>query len=111
MLHQVIELGYRSVEVLLIGREKISHSIRSHQKFLEAYDPELANIFDEEDESEMALLNLLEESYGAVRYEQDYRIEKDELLSILSRADLMQKKVFELYSLMIAQFRIMCRAE
>ena len=105
MLHQVIELSYHIAEVLLIGREKASHAIRSHQKLMQAYDPELAEIFKEDEEGDMIMLNLLDDAYLSVRYEQDYVIEKDQLLCILAKADRMEKRIKELYELVVEDFK------
>jgi len=105
MLHQVIELSYHIAEVLLIGREKASHAIRSHQKLMQAYDPELAEIFKEDEEGDMIMLSLLDDAYLSVRYEQDYVIEKDQLLCILAKADRMEKRIKELYELVVEEFK------
>ncbi|MDR6786105.1 hypothetical protein ABIE26_004425 [Pedobacter africanus] len=71
MLHQVMELSYRVAEQIIVGREKISHRIRNHQKFLQPYLPRVNQIFDEHNEGDM---QLLDKAYHAVRYEENYRI-------------------------------------
>lgn len=104
MLHQVIELSYRAAELLVIGKEKISHSVRNHQKLMQQYVPELGVIFNEADEDEMSLLALLDEAYRSVRYEDTYAVDLDQLSSISLKADLMEKQIGLLYELIVTQF-------
>jgi hypothetical protein len=104
MLHQVIELSYRIAELMVTGREKITHSIRNHQKLMQQYVPELGAIFNEDDEDELKLLSLLDEAYQSVRYENTYTIDRDQLLALLIKADLLDRWITELYKLAIKQY-------
>lgn len=104
MLHQVIELSYRAAELLVIGKVKISHSVRNHQKLMQQYVPELGVVFNEADEDEMTLLTLLDEAYRSVRYEDTYVVDLDQLSSISLKADLMEKQIGLLYELTVARF-------
>lgn len=108
MLHQVIELSYRAAELLVIGRDKISHSICNHQKFIQQYVPELGLVFNSQDEEEMKLLALLDDAYRAVRYENIYTVNDEQVLFFMSKADLMAKLIAELYKVMVAQFTEQC---
>ncbi|MEJ2884374.1 HEPN domain-containing protein [Pedobacter sp. GR22-6] len=104
MLHQVVELSYRTVELLVIGKDKTTHSILNHQKLLKGYSAELASLFDEQDEAEMALLTLLDEAYRSVRYELDYEIDQEQLQQLSAKADLLKTLVLAQYEKMLASF-------
>jgi len=104
MLHQVIELSYRAAELLVIGKVKISHSVRNHQKLMQQYVPEFGVLFNEADEYEMTLLTLLDDSYRSVRYQDTYTIDLEQLSSISLKADLMEKQIGLLYELIVTQF-------
>jgi HEPN domain-containing protein len=104
MLHQVIELSYRTVELLLIGKDKTTHSIRGHQQFVKGHSSTLGAVFDEQDEAEMALLGLLDESYRSVRYELDYEIDQEQLQKLLTKAELLKTLVLAQYEEMVSSF-------
>ena len=110
MLHQVIELSYRAAELLVAGREKISHSIRNHQKFMRHYVPAWGIVFNEEEEKELKLLALLDEAYRSVRYETTYAVDQQALLFFTGKADLVQEQLAGLYELVVAQFTQNCLA-
>jgi len=104
MIHQAIELNYRAAELLVIGREKISHAIRSHQKFMKPYIPELGTIFNGADETDMALLDLLDEAYQGVRYENAYQVTEEQLCLFMEKAELVEKRTAALYEFLMARF-------
>jgi hypothetical protein len=111
MLHQVIELSYRTAELLVIGREKISHAVRNHQRLMYQYVPELGLIFNPDDEKDMTLLTLLDEAYRSVRYEHTYLIDRHQLQAILTKANLMKMLITTLYKLTVTQFTVHMKAE
>lgn len=106
MLHQVFELCYRFAELALIGKEKISHSLRNHHKFLLPYIPELKTLFNEEDEKEMSILFILDEAYLTVRYENSYQISKEELSLLIQKSLDLQQIVDENSRLAQKQFEL-----
>ncbi|WP_134088680.1 hypothetical protein [Olivibacter sp. XZL3] len=106
MLHQVFELCYRFAEIALIGKEKISHSLRNHHKFLLPYIPELKTLFNEEDEREMAILYILDEAYLTVRYENSYQISKDDLMLLIQKSINLQQIVDDKSRLAQQQFEM-----
>ncbi|WP_316793736.1 HEPN domain-containing protein [Pedobacter frigoris] len=105
MLHQVVELSYRTVELLVIGRDKAIHSIRHHQSLMKGYLRELGAVFNEEDEAEMALLTLLDGAYRSVRYEVDYEISQEQLQRLSAKADLVKSLVLRMYEQMVSDFK------
>ncbi|WP_316788505.1 hypothetical protein [Pedobacter frigoris] len=104
MLHQVIELSFRTAELLVIGKEKVSHSIRNHQKLMKHYVAEMGSVFNDQDDQEMILLALLDDAYRCVRYENDYEVSREELLFFVQKADLIGERLIDLYEIVIAQF-------
>jgi len=75
MLHQVIELTYRNLELFLIGKERITHSIRSHHSCLKDIDSGYNGIFDDDSDEDINLLQLLENIYRATRYEDNFYVD------------------------------------
>ncbi|WDF69594.1 HEPN domain-containing protein [Sphingobacterium oryzagri] len=100
MLHQVFELCYRLAEINLIGKEKISHSLRGHHRFLIDYLPELSTIFDIGDEREMTLLENLNEAYIRARYENSYQISRSAINELIDRS-VQLEKIIEDYSVVL----------
>ncbi|SKB33594.1 HEPN domain-containing protein [Parapedobacter luteus] len=76
MLHQVIELGFRLAEHLIMGKAKLTHSIRKHQEYIRAVSPEMGSLFAEE---EWDILRKLDESYSSARYDHDFSVSKEDL--------------------------------
>ncbi len=74
MLHQAIELSFRTVELISMGKEKICHKIVHHQQYIQDVVPELGELFKEENMHEKQLLNRLDTAYRDVRYAVDYSI-------------------------------------
>jgi HEPN domain-containing protein len=87
MLHQVFDLMYRAVEILVMGKDKKTHRISAHQLYVKAYLKPLSELFN--DEEELCLLHLLDEAYLAVRYENDYRISKPDVIRLFEKVDLL----------------------
>lgn len=104
MLHQVIELCYRLAEINLIGKEKISHSLRSHHKFLIDFIPELHTIFDTHNEREMTQLENLNEAYIRARYENSYEIARADLIELMDKSVQLENMVHRYSALVHAQF-------
>jgi hypothetical protein len=105
MLHQVMELSYRSAELILVGREKISHRIRNHLNFLQPYLPMVTKAFNHCNAEDMQLLDLLDKAYHAVRYEEDYSITAEQVSCLMAKADLLEQLIVETYQLMFDQFK------
>ena len=79
MLHQVFELRYRCMEILTLGKEKASHNIRSHHRYLGKITGMLNMVFSEVNDDDDRLLSLLNETYCAVRYEDDFEISEEDI--------------------------------
>ena len=79
MLQQSMELTYKALEILLISKERISHSIRNHHNYLKDLTPLYIDLFDQQDEDDINLLETLIEIYQASRYEESYEVELETL--------------------------------
>lgn len=82
MFHQSIELWFRFSALFIMGKERKSHSIKELQTYVKAFDPELGNLFDIGVEEEKSLLKLLDEAYINTRYQNNYHINKAQILNI-----------------------------
>jgi HEPN domain len=88
MLHQVFDLMYRAIEVLVMGKDKKTHRIRIHQLYIKPYVKPLSALFNDSEE-EVGLLHLLDEAYLAVRYENSYVIGKQDVVCLFEKVDLL----------------------
>ena len=89
MLHQAIELTYRYLELLLVAKERITHSIRIHHVYLKSISSVYTGVFDENDKNDILLLEVLEDIYRGARYENDFLIYPD----ILKHLELKMEKL------------------
>lgn len=87
MLHQVFELRYRCMEIMVMGKERATHSIRSHHRYLVRMAPALATIFKEGKSEDETLLRFLEDVYRAARYEDDFDVDLDVLQKLEERME------------------------
>jgi HEPN domain-containing protein len=88
MLHQVFDMMYRAIEVLVMGKDKKTHRIKVHQQYIKPCVKPLSELFND-DEEEASLLHLLDEAYLAVRYENSYRIGEPDVVCLFEKADLL----------------------
>ncbi|WP_156305785.1 HEPN domain-containing protein [Sphingobacterium endophyticum] len=91
MVHQVLELTYRNLEIMLTGKERITHSIRSHNMALQIIYPYLRPVFDFDRRSDNDLLRTLEEIYRATRYEDGFQIAPEALERIEKKMDALRE--------------------
>ncbi|SFA52900.1 HEPN domain-containing protein [Pedobacter suwonensis] len=96
MLHQVFDLMYRAIEILVMGKDKKTHRIRVHQLYIKPYVKPLSVLFNDSEE-EVTLLHLLDEAYLAVRYENSYVIGEQDLLHLFEKADLLYVVAEQVY--------------
>ncbi|HLR50968.1 MAG TPA: hypothetical protein VK076_10355, partial [Candidatus Sphingobacterium stercoripullorum] len=75
MLHQAMELTYRHLEVLLVGKEKNTHSVQTHHKYMKKISSMYHGVFEEEGYEDFMLLLALEDIYGASRYEDNFKVD------------------------------------
>ncbi|MFZ4263841.1 hypothetical protein ACFRAE_17525 [Sphingobacterium sp. HJSM2_6] len=92
MIHQVLEQTYRNCEIILMGKDKITHSIRCHNATLRKIYPYSKPVFDVDQTEDDDLLGILEEIYRATRYEDDFQI----TLETLEKIEQKMKALTEL---------------
>lgn len=95
MLHQVFDLMYRAIEILVMGKDKKTHRISAHQLYVKAYVKSLSELFN--DEEELCLLHLLDEAYLAVRYENNYTISEADVIHMFEKVDLLYRVAEQVY--------------
>ncbi len=95
--HQTMELLFRAAECALMGRNKITHRLREHQTYCEGFVPALASFFASNDPEEVALLDLLDQSYCAARYQSDFEPTPEAI-------DMLYYKTEQLFSLVKSVF-------
>ena len=92
MIHQVLEQTYRNLEIILMGKDKITHSIRCHHATLCKIYPYRKPVFDVDQAVDDDLLEILEKIYRATRYEDDFQI----TLETLEKIEQKMKALTEL---------------
>lgn len=95
--HQTMELLFRAAECALMGRNKITHRLQEHQAYCERFLPSLAVFFNPYEPEEVAVLNLLDQSYCAARYQSDFE-------PTLEAIDMLYYKTEQLFSLVKSVF-------
>lgn len=105
MLHQVFELRYRCMEIMVMGKERATHSIRSHHRYLVRMAPSLATIFKEGKPEDETLLRFLEDVYRAARYEDDFDANMDTLLQLENRMETFLKLTDTLFQESVTDFK------
>lgn len=96
MLHQVFDLMYRAIEILVMGKDKKTHRINAHQLYIKPYVKPLSELFNDNEE-ELCLLHLLDEAYLAVRYENDYTISKPDVIRLFEKIGLLYHFAEQVY--------------
>ncbi|HUH46363.1 MAG TPA: HEPN domain-containing protein [Arenibacter sp.] len=105
LLHQHLELWFRTVELFMMGKERKCHSIKEHQTYIKVFVPELGNLFNTEDQEELSLLRLLDEAYIATRYQNNYHINKVQIQKIQESAERMFTIVSQLFKDKLADYQ------
>ncbi|WP_298737639.1 HEPN domain-containing protein [uncultured Chitinophaga sp.] len=98
LLHQAVELTYRSVLQSLNGYDKKTHEIRSLKKHIRRCAPQLNSIFPDDTDEEKRLLDILENAYLKARYDSQYNIPECDLSKLFDKVMRLQetaKKIVE----------------
>lgn len=104
MLHQVMEHSYRCVELLLLSKEKISHSICIHDQYISACEIGYHSIFVESNSQDEYLLNLLTDIYRSTRYELDFSINMDILLQLEYKMESLYTQTIQILDRELCEF-------
>ncbi|WP_421824700.1 HEPN domain-containing protein [Flagellimonas oceanensis] len=95
MFHQTLEMGYRLAEHFLLGHTHKGHSIREHQNFMGDSSSAFGEIFSQNIEEDIRLLNKLDKSYVKSRYSKDFMIEEEQVDLIKGSVDMFILKLEE----------------
>jgi len=98
MLHQFIELMFRTLELALLAKEKKTHSITLHQALVTPLLPQLGVLFPADTSEEKEILKTLNNAYSAVRYEQNHQVNETFIPTLFHRAYLLQKRAATIIS-------------
>jgi HEPN domain-containing protein len=96
MLHQAVELTCRSITLSLNGYEEKVHEIRIHKKHIPRSTPELLSIFNEENENDKKLLDILEKGYKDARYNYEFKVEENILPPLFEKVELFQNTALKI---------------
>lgn len=86
MLHQYMEIWYRNAELLVMGKERKTHSLKEHQTYIKTFSQELGSVFNMDREEDRELLRLIDDAYITTRYFKNYHITKSQLEIISEKA-------------------------
>lgn len=98
MLHQAFEFTYRYLEIVILAKERITHSIRYHHRHLKRISEFYTGVFTENSKNDMALLKVLENMYRGTRYEDFFSIDTSTLQQLEDKMKILvdiAEKVFE----------------
>ena len=104
MLHQAVELTYRYLELLLVAKERLTHSIRAHHLYLKRISAAYTGVFDEEDGSDIHLLQVLEDIYRGARYEDDFQINTNTLNQLELKMETLHTKAVKVFEHIVSSF-------
>ncbi|WP_333865311.1 HEPN domain-containing protein [Sphingobacterium sp.] len=74
MLHQALELAFRTAENILVVEDKKSHSLKNHINYLKTFDDRLGKLADNNENKQA--LEKINKAYIDYRYHFDYFIDK-----------------------------------
>lgn len=97
MIHQAVELTYKTLAQALFKRDKHSHHIKTHINTVTAFIPELSITFPLDNEAERDLLKSLDNAYLAVRYKNNFQIDSEVLDILFERVNQLQKLAKEIF--------------
>ncbi|OCX54196.1 hypothetical protein BEL04_08010 [Mucilaginibacter sp. PPCGB 2223] len=90
MLHQVLELTYRSLISALLIKEKKTHDLGELQDYVFQYLPQLGKLFKKEVPEEHDILKKLNKAYSSVRYQQNHLVDDKIIPKLFERVETLQ---------------------
>lgn len=85
MLQQVCELSYRTLLLVLRGKEIKTHDLMVLRKHLRRYYPAIVGTFSDVEDEELRLLSILDTAYIEARYGIDFKISAEDLAVLHER--------------------------
>lgn len=91
MLHQVLELTYRSLISALLIKEKKTHDLGELQDYIFRHLPHMGKLFNKEIPEEYDILKKLNKAYSSVRYQQNHLVDDKIIPKLFERVETLQK--------------------
>ena len=91
--HLLLKLSISMAEHFLLGHTYKGHSIREHQNFIGDFSSAFGEIFPQNMDEEILLLNKLDKSYVKSRYSKDFIIEEEQADLIKGSVDMFILKL------------------
>lgn len=90
MLHQVLELTYRSLISALLIKEKKTHDLGELQEYVFQHLPQMGKVFQKEIPEEYDILKKLNKAYSSVRYQQNHLVDDKIIPKLFERVETLQ---------------------
>lgn len=90
MLHQVLELTYRSLISALLIKEKKTHDLADLQDYVFQHLPQLGKLFQTEIPEDNNILKKLNKAYSSVRYQQNHLVDDKIIPELFRRVETLQ---------------------
>lgn len=90
MLHQATELVCRAITKSLSGFEEKVHELKIQRNHIRRFAPELLTVFNEEQNDDKKLLELLERGYKDARYNYDFKADENMMPLLFTKVKLFQ---------------------
>lgn len=91
LLHQAVELTYRSILKHLNGYDKKTHSLQALRKYIRRCAPQLCTVFAGDTETGRHINRLLDDAYIDARYLSDFTIPNELLSDIFEKVIRLQE--------------------
>ena len=100
VLHQALELLYKTGANFLTGKQLVSKSIAVQQDNIRAFAPALGNLFDPASEEECYLLEQLDKTYPAMKRIRflEPKLKREDIGKILAKVAVTKKEVEQLFA-------------
>ncbi len=104
MLHQALELAFRTSENILVVEDKKSHSLKNHINYLRAFDDRLGTLADNNEKKQA--LEKINKAYIDYRYHFGYFIDEDVLETAYQIAINTLNWIYDYSNLLYEEIRV-----
>lgn len=98
MIQQACELTFRSLLLSLRGKQVKSHDLVVLRKHLSHFVPAIIGLFNKEEDKEIKLLSSIQEAYIRSRYDQAYKIYRNDLEKFISAASELIQNANQIFN-------------
>ena len=93
MLHQSVEHGLNSMLEPLMGFRYQTHNLHKLFKYIRRFNIEIFHLFPRDTDREVILFKLLQKAYIHARYKNNYVIDKNHVIELLERVQLLLERI------------------